>query len=379
MSKKSPAKAQGCVVPAPTGEPVTTLPFPEYHRSVSKQQRFISLSGWRLVAKRLYVETFFRALMDRGAVLSFFTLLTSIPTLMAFYSITTLVLDQNRSKITEITDEFITENIPENFTNEAHRVIDTIIGSTQQSVITLLISVLIALFSSSAYVRAFSRSANWMYGRQEGRGLLVTWLTMWGLTLLLVLGLTLIATGFFLRADLLAPILNGISKPLGWEGFTGFFLEKFLPVWSYLRWPVIFGLSMVMIAVLYHGAPNVRYGRVRWLTTGSVFALVSMTLVACGVRIYLNNFLHIGMYGALGGLIAGFIGLVLMNSLLLFGVKIDAEVTRVRELQAGLHSESEIQVPPRSSVAAEVNNEFEMQMTDQAIAYREKFAERDEV
>lgn len=375
MSKNSALPVTDFVVPAAGGDPVQTLPYREYYREVSREQRFLHFSAWKLILRRVYVETFFHGLMDRGATLGFFSLLTAVPTLLAFYAITTLVLDQNRRKIIEITDQFINENIPENFTDEARKFIDTIIGSTEQSVITLLISVLIALFSSSAYVRAFSRTANLMYGREEGRSLVRTWLTMWGLTILLVLGLSLVAFGFFLRDDILTPLLNAISQPLGWEGFTSFFLDSFLPIWGYVRWPVIFAMSMVMIALLYHGAPNVKYGRVRWLTSGSVFALITMTLVGIGVRIYLNNFLHIGMYGALGGLIAGFIGLVLINSLLLCGLKIDAEVTRVRELQAGMHSEALIQVPPRSSVGANVNNVFNAQLVEQATRYRKRYGD----
>jgi len=375
MSKNSALPVTDFVVPAAGGDPVQTLPYREYYREVSREQRFLHFSAWKLILRRVYVETFFRGLMDRGATLGFFSLLTAVPTLLAFYAITTLVLDQNRRKVIEITDQFINENIPENFTDEARKFIDTIIGSTEQSVITLLISVLIALFSSSAYVRAFSRTANLMYGREEGRSLVRTWLTMWGLTILLVLGLSLIAFGFFLRDDILTPLLNAISQPLGWEGFTSFFLDSFLPIWGYVRWPVIFAMSMVMIALLYHGAPNVKYGRVRWLTSGSVFALITMTLVGIGVRIYLNNFLHIGMYGALGGLIAGFIGLVLINSLLLCGLKIDAEVTRARELQAGMHSEELIQVPPRSSVGANVSNVFNAQLVEQATRYRKRYGD----
>lgn len=375
MSKKKVVEEAPFVVPAEGGQRIPTMMYKDYHRQVSQQQRFVKLPAWKLIARRLYVETFFRGLMDRGATLSFFTLLTTVPTLMAFYAITTLVLDQNRDRIVEITDQFISENIPANFADQARSIIDTIIGSTEQSVITLIISVFIALFSSSAYIRAFSRSANSMYDRHEGRTLVVTWLTMWGLTILQVLGLVMIAVGFFLRDDLVSPLLNSIAQPLSWQGFTDFVQTRFLPVWEFVRWPFIFGLSIVLIALLYHGAPNVRYGRVRWLTTGSVFALVTMTLVALGVRFYLNHFLHIGMYGALGGIIAGFMGLVLINTLLLFGMKIDAEVTRARELQAGMASEMVIQVPPRSSKAADGLNQFDATLAEQAASFRKAYGD----
>ena len=359
------------VVPVDGHPAVEALDPNEYYRTVSRPEFVLRRAAWKHILKRLYIEYFYRGLLDRGAILSFFTLLTTIPTLMAFYAITTLILDKNRTRVTAITDEFITKNIPAQFADEARQIVDTIIGSTDKSLLTLIISVVFALFSSSAYVRAFSRSANVLYGRQEGRTIARTWLTMWALTIGLVLGLVLIAVAFFLRDDLLQPVLNAVAEPLNWEGAADFVLNKFLPVWGYLRWPTVFGLSIMLIAVLYHVAPNVRYGRVRWLTTGSVFALVTMSLVGLGVRIYLNHFLEFGTYGALGGLIALFMGLVIANTFLLMGLKIDAEIARFRELQAGMESDDVIQVPPRSSAAAFGQDEINEKLRSDARRYRE--------
>lgn len=343
------------VAPADDGECVPAMPREAYYRNVSRAERFIPARAWPVILKRLLVELVYRGLLDRGATLAFYTLLTAVPTLMAFYSISTLVLDQNREKVTQITDEFITRNVPTTFIEQARSIIDMIIGSTQQSMVSLVISMLIALFSSSAYVRAFSRSANALYGRHEGRNLIHTWLTMWGLTIVLVLGLVGIAGGFFLREDLVEPFLNNVAGPLRLEEEARFLLEQFLPVWAYVRWPVIIALSVMLVAVLYHFAPNVHYGRVRWLTTGSSVALIGVTIVAIGVQIYVNNFAHLGMYGALGGVIGVLMGLLFANTLLLAGLKLDAEVTRVRELQAGLDSAQLIRVPPRSSATADKN------------------------
>lgn len=366
--------AEPHIVPINGAASVRAMPIAEYYDTITRPHRFVPAHAWRLIGRRLYVEVFYRGLMDRGAILSFYTLLTAIPTLLAFYSIASLVLAQNRDKVRGITEDFINQNVPGMYAEEARKIIDSILGSTQQSMITLVISVAIALFSSSAYVRAFSRSANALYGRQEGRSLIRTWLVMWGLTIALVVGLVIIAAAFFLQADFLTPVLNAISQPLHWEGFTSFVLDSLLPVWAYLRWPVIFGLSIVLIAVLFTIAPNVKYGRMRWLTTGSAFALVGITIVGLVVRTYVNNFLHIGMYGALGGLIGGFFGLVISNTILLLGLKLDAEMTRSRELAAGLTSEDIIQVPPRSSVGADVNNEIDDQLREKARAFRRGYS-----
>ena len=45
---------------------------------------------------------------------------------------------------------------------------------------------------------------------------------------------------------------------------------------------------------------------------------------------------------------AVFVATWLMNTVLIVGIKIDAEVLRAKELQLGLHSERFIQAPPRA-------------------------------
>lgn len=364
------------IVPTLGGQVTPALPSEAYHEEVVREHRWLEPSTWKVIAKRLYFEVFFNALLDKGATLSFFTLLTGLPTLLAFYAIITLFLDQNRNQVTELTDEFIDKNIPTNFQDNAQSIVSTVIGSTEQSIVMLVISVLLALFSSSAYLRAFSRMSNEMYGRREGRGLIRTWATMWGVTLVVVIGLVFIAGAYFLREDIARPLLDKVAEPLRLQGFTTFVLEHFLPVWQYLRWPVIFFVSSILIAVLYHVAPNVRFGRVRWLTVGSTFALISITIVGLLLRAYLNNFGYIGIYGALGGIIVGLLGLVLGNSLLLLGVKLDAEIARTRELQAGMESERIIQVPPRSSAAVESFSHLHDSIEEQSAQLRNEAASK---
>ena len=364
------------IVPTLGGQVTPALPSEAYHEEVVREHRWLEPSTWKVIAKRLYFEVFFNALPDKGATLSFFTLLTGLPTLLAFYAIITLFLDQNRNQVTELTDEFIDKNIPTNFQDNAQSIVSTVIGSTEQSIVMLVISVLLALFSSSAYLRAFSRMSNEMYGRREGRGLIRRWTTMWGVTLVLVIGLVFIAGAYFLREDIARPLLDKVAEPLRIQGFTTFVLEHFLPVWQYLRWPVIFFVSAILIAVLYHVAPNVRFGRVRWLTVGSTFALISITIVGLLLRAYLNNFGYIGIYGALGGIIVGLLGLVLSNSLLLLGVKLDAEIARTRELQAGMESERIIQVPPRSSAAVESFSHLHDSIEEQSSQLRNEAASK---
>ncbi len=98
----------------------------------------------------------------------------------------TLIFSSRRAEVHELTSQFIADYVPGSMTEQAEKLVGSIIGSTAQGTFALVVSVLVSLFSASAYVRAFSRTANTVYGRVEGRGIIRTWALMWGLTIVLV-------------------------------------------------------------------------------------------------------------------------------------------------------------------------------------------------
>ncbi|MDQ1570327.1 MAG: rane protein [Actinomycetota bacterium] len=55
------------------------------------------------------------------------------------------------------------------------------------------------------------------------------------------------------------------------------------------------------------------------------------------------------MYGWLGGAIVLLLWLYLSNFVFVFGAEVDAEIVRVRQLEAGIASEAVIQLPLRST------------------------------
>ncbi|WIM68464.1 YihY/virulence factor BrkB family protein [Corynebacterium breve] len=312
----------------------------------------LSSASWALVARRTWNDFFLNAMMDRGAVQTFFMLLTFAPTVLAAYSIATLALAKNEAQVTELTDELISEYIPDGIADTVRGVVDVIVGSSSEGTIALVVGVLVALFSSSAWVRSFARSANYVYGRVEGRTVVPTWLVMWGLTIVMVLGAVMMLGAFLLRQSIVAVFLQPIAEPLGITGTVNFLLGIFLPVWAWLRYPVIAVLAIVMIALLYHYAPNVRPSRFRWLSFGSVFSICSIGIVWWLFSLYLSTFASTNAYGAVGTIIAVLMALWIMNVILVLGVKLDAEILRAKELQLGYDSEHTIQAPPRSSKAA---------------------------
>lgn len=344
-----------------TDEPVIVAPYRddghgtltlEGYGAVVRGRNFLTWRSWKLVFARVNHDFFLNAMMDRGGVLTFFTILTALPTLLGFFSLATLALASNKRQVSGLTDDFISNYIPSEWADNARALVDAVLASAQQSSLMALVSILIALFSASAYVRAFARSANAVYGRVEGRGLIRTWLTMWFITIVLVVGLVVIFVAVMLTRSVIEPLVGPVATFLGLERNFDYLLGTFLPVWRWLRWPVVFVLSLTLVTTLYHFAPNVRPARFRWITVGSIIGLGGATLAWVLVRVYLETFGRSSAYGALGTLVAALLALWAMNTFLVLGVKFDAEITRARELQRGLASEEMIHIPPRATHSA---------------------------
>ena len=88
----------------------------------------------------------------------------------------------------------------------------------------------------------------------------------------------------------------------------------------------------------------------KWVTLGSVFALVVWLLASAGFAFYVANFASYDKtYGSLGGMVVMLIWLWITNLALLFGQELNAERERGLELQEGTpRAEREIQLEPRS-------------------------------
>nr|WP_236660850.1 YihY/virulence factor BrkB family protein [Corynebacterium aurimucosum] len=342
----------------PAEEPETIVPFKsstvlevqghdDERNPLAKGNR-LRKESWGLVIRRTWNDFFHDAFMDRAAGMTYFTLMAFAPTVLAAYSIATLIFSSRQAEVEQLTSEFIEQYVPGSLSEQAHTVVGTIIGSSAQGTLALVISLAISLFSASAYVRAFSRTANTVYGRVEGRGIIRTWALMWGLTAVIVVGAVIVLFANLLRDAVLNEGLIPLARNVGLEDVATYLVRIFLPVWNWLRFPVTVVVVLTLIAVLYHFSPNVRPGRFRWITYGSVVALVG-TVASWGlVGLYLKYFAAASAYGALSTVMAVFVATWLMNTVLIVGLKIDAEVLRAKELQLGLHSERFIQAPPRA-------------------------------
>ena len=121
-----------------------------------------------------------------------------------------------------------------------------------------------ALWSASGYVGAFGRAMNRVYQVDEGR-------PVWKLRPVVLL-ITRRAWSSWPRWCCSAWSSAARSRRrIGDAVGLG---DQATTVWNIAKWPVMLGIVVVMVAVLYYATPNVQQPKFRWVSVGAAVAIV---------------------------------------------------------------------------------------------------------
>lgn len=287
--------------------------------------------------------------LDLSATLTYFMVLSLAPGLLVVFSIIVLVLANYADTVTGRVNDLVVTVVPNDYRGLAVDLVDTLIRASSGGVIGLVVGIATSLWFASAYVKAFSRCMNAVYGVQEGRGLPRQLVTMLLTTLALLIGVVLILVSLALNQALVTGVLGPIAEPLGLTDALRFLTETFLPLWAWLRWPVVLAVMISMIALLYLVTPNVRKPRSGWLRSGSVLAILGIGLAGMALSVYLSRFAGYNSYGTIGTVMALLVVFWVFNIVLLLGAYLDAEIARARQLLAGVPAEVAIHLPPQDT------------------------------
>ena len=298
--------------------------------------------NWKFVLKNTLREFNDDGLSDAAAGLTYFTVLSLFPGIIALVSILSLVGQSGeliRNLVLDLRDQGA---IPASAIDTIDPVIQAL-TDTPAPGFGLVVGLLTALWSASNYVKAFGRAMNVVYEVPEGRGPVKLNLGMYGLTaailVLLALSLVLLAAS--------GPILQALGDLMGLG-------EVFLTVFSIVKWPILLVVAIVIVALLYYFTPNVRQPKMRWISPGAIIAIVLGGLAGVAFELYAGNFgSYNRTYGTLAGVIIFLFLIWILNLALLFGAEFDAEMERARQLQGGVAAEEDIQLPPRDTKASD--------------------------
>jgi membrane protein len=271
-------------------------------------------------------------LTDWAASLTYYGILALFPALIGLVSIIGLVVDPKT-----LTDA-LTSVLPGSAAGTLKPVVEQIAGSHSAAGFGLIFGLLGAVWSASGYVGAFTRAANAVYETPEGRKI---W-KLKPLQLLVTLIGILFAAVIVAMLVLSGPVIDAVAGSLG-IGSTG------QTVWTVLKWPVILVLLALMIAVLYYTTPNVKLRSFKWVSPGACVAILVAIVASALFAFYVGNFgSYNKTYGALAGVVVFLIWFWLINVALLFGIELDAEMERTKELKEGIpRAAKEIQLDAR--------------------------------
>lgn len=197
---------------------------------------------------------------------------------------------------------------------QALEPVNTAIDQVQQPQGGLLsFGILLALWSASAGVRATMNALNVAYGVAEGR-------PMWKLYLLSLLYTVGLAALLITAAALM--VLG--PQVTGWLGDQFGLGAVTVTVWNVFRWPLAVALLFVTVALIYYVAPDVEQ-QLKFITPGSVLAVVVWIAASLGFAFYVQNFAdYSATYGSVGAIIVLLFYFYLSAAILLFGAEVNA-------------------------------------------------------
>ena len=266
--------------------------------------------GWKDVALRVKDEWGDDHVGMSAAAVAFYSFLALIPALAALVSILGLVSRGGDPE--EVIDDLFGA-LPEEARQLMTGQLEAISESSSSSLsFGLVIGVVLSIWTASGAIGQLMNTINIAYDEEETRG--------WIRRKLIALGLTFGAIVFVATAVFTVVALPAIIDRTG----LGFGTRRLLYI---LIWPGLAIGFMLALAVMYRVAPDRRPARWRWVSVGSVFALVAWIAVTLGFRVYVSNFgSYNETYGSLAGVIIALFWLWLTAVIVLLGAEINAEL-----------------------------------------------------
>ena len=266
--------------------------------------------GWKDIAMRTHLETQDDRLLALAAGVSFYALVALFPAIAAGVSFYALFADAGTiAKHLSLVAGLVPADVIDMLRDEISRI-----GAKSDGKLTFgfLLGLGIALWSANAGMKAVFDALNIIYDEQEKRGLiklnLVSLLFTVG-----AIGAVLLAVGAVVVFPLLLAAL-GLST-----------LDQ--PLIGYFRWPVMFVLIIVGLAVLYRYGASRRPAKWRWTSVGSVVAASAWLVVSSLFSWYLGNFANYNAtYGALGAVVGLMMWMWLSIIVVLVGAELNSEI-----------------------------------------------------
>ena len=284
----------------------------------SMTSRSPAYNPWKLgglslkeLARRLWREIQEDELLGRSAQLSYYVILALFPALIVLTAIMGLLSVQNY--LPELMN-YLQRVLPADALSMVKRFLEQMAQGSGANIMSL--GLLGALWASSSGMTAIMEALNVVYDVKEDSR------PFWRVRLTAIL-LTVGLAGFIIAS--LTLVLSGEHIGRWVADFIGLG-DVFTWSWIALQWPVAIALMLLVVGAVYYFCPDVEQDW-RWVSPGSVFAVVMWFVVSLGFKIYVENFgSYNKVYGSISGVIVLMLWLYWSGMVMLVGGEINAEI-----------------------------------------------------
>ena len=270
----------------------------------------IPAPGWKEIAVRVYKEFSKDRVMLVAAGVTFYLLLAMVPAMTAFISVYGLFADPGT---VQQHISFINDYMP---SGGQEIVTDQLTRLSQQPSsglgFALVISLAIALWSANAGMKALFEAMNVAYDETEKRSFVKLTLTSLAFTIgAIVLLLAIIGV---------VVVMPLIVETLGLGAMT----ELIVKVGSAV---VLILAALLALSALYRWGPSRSEAQWKWITPGAVVAVAIAMVGSLLFSWYVANFgSYNETYGSLGAIIGFMTWLWIMNTFVITGGELNAEM-----------------------------------------------------
>lgn len=263
-----------------------------------------------------------RNLTDNAAALTYYSVLSLFPFLIVLVSLLgVLGSEESIDGLLRIIDELGSGSA----VDTVAPAVENIVRSSAGAGLALVLGIAVGLWTASAYIGAFIRASNEIYGVEEDR-------PFWKLRpfqILITFVITLILALVLIVLVLTGPLAEAIGDELG----VG---DAARTAFAIAKWPFLFLIVAAVIGLLYRFSPNIDHQGLRWVLPGSALATVLWLVASAGFSLYVANFGSYGnTYGSLAGVIVFLVWLWITNVAVVFGAQFACELERTGAAAAG--------------------------------------------
>lgn len=275
----------------------------------------IPLRGWKDILLRVYTNISNHRILALAAGMTYYSILAIFPAIAALVAMYGLFADP--TSITRHLDQ-LGGFLPGGAIDIAREQLTKVSSKGSRTLgITFAIGLGTSLWSANAAMKSLFDTLNIVHGEEEKRG----FFKLNGVSL----GFTLGGIAFVIVALGSIVAVPVILDYVGLSGAGDLLLRLG-------RWPAMFLILTLALAVIYRYGPSRETARWRWVTWGSAIAALLWIAVSGAFSWYAANFGKFNeTYGSLGAIIGFMTWLWISAIVILLGAEIDAEMEHQTE------------------------------------------------